>query len=309
MKKRLIKLLQLFSILALIFTSTVFATVDAKINVDRSSVTTEAKKTFTVTLSAEGVNEKINNVEGYIDYDSSVLETLTVDSIVTNSDGKVKIGDEELPVIDFTNATIDSITDANAYVGFNGKPRVTTTSNGNTNTRIVIDFANGINKNEDLITITFKVKDGVTKAQLDSAKAINFTFDMTTATEKSDQVVKSVTLAGTVPQDEPDANNTANNTANNAVNNAANNTTNNTVNNTANKITNNTTNNTANNTAKNNTVNNAAKNNTNTTNRVDNTVSGNTLPSTGAKMIIIPAVILIFAAYISYNRYMKIKNV
>ena len=150
MNKRLIKLLQIFSISALIFASTVFAAVNARINVNKSSVTTEAGETFTVTLSAENVNEKINNVEGYIDYDGSVFETLSVDSIVKNSNGKVKIGDEELPVIDFTNATIDSITEANAYVGFNGKPRVTTTSNGNTNTRIVIDFTNGITKNEDL---------------------------------------------------------------------------------------------------------------------------------------------------------------
>ena len=201
MNKRLIKLLQIFSISALIFASTVFAAVNARINVNKSSVTTEAGETFTVTLSAENVNEKINNVEGYIDYDGSVFETLSVDSIVKNSNGKVKIGDEELPVIDFTNATIDSITEANAYVGFNGKPRVTTTSNGNTNTRIVIDFTNGITKNEDLLTIEFKVKQGVTKAQLDSAKAKTVTTTLSAAIIRKLKKALRRLLTHSVPAD------------------------------------------------------------------------------------------------------------
>ena len=81
MNKRLIKLLQIFSISALIFASTVFAAVNARINVNKSSVTTEAGETFTVTLSAENVNEKINNVEGYIDYDGSKIGNIFLFSI------------------------------------------------------------------------------------------------------------------------------------------------------------------------------------------------------------------------------------
>lgn len=91
------------------------------------------------------------------------------------------------------------------------------------------------------------------------------------------------------------------------VNNTVNNTTRNTVNN---NTVNNTTKNTTNNTAKNNTVNNTTKNTTNnTTNKTDNTTAGKKMPATGAKMFVIPFTVLAILTYISYNKYVKYKDI
>ena len=59
---------------------------------------------------------------------------------------------------------------------------------------------------------------------------------------------------------------------------------------------------------------NANTNTNNNGNRVangntDNTMIGSSLPATGAKMFIIPAIILIILAYVYYNRYMKYKDI
>ena len=52
---------------------------------------------------------------------------------------------------------------------------------------------------------------------------------------------------------------------------------------------------------------NTNKNSNTNTNKTDNSVAGTVLPATGAKVIIIPAIILIVLAYVSYNKYMKYK--
>lgn len=72
------------------------------------------------------------------------------------------------------------------------------------------------------------------------------------------------------------------------------------------KNTNKNTNNNVNNTNK---VNNTNTNTNKNTNTKDNTVAGANLPATGSKVVIVPAILLIALAYISYNKYMKYKDI
>ena len=50
-------------------------------------------------------------------------------------------------------------------------------------------------------------------------------------------------------------------------------------------------------------------NNNPNTNTKDNTVAGTKIPAAGAKVIILPVITLIVLAYVSYNKYMKMKGI
>ena len=153
MKKTKLILLQLFIAFVLISTS-VYATVTTTIALSVSEVTAFRGDTIEVVLSLENVeaNKEIQSVAGYINYDENVIEAITVDSIKKSNTNKVTIGNEELNVEDLTNADINDIPTTSAYVAFNGNP---TSEN---DSRIVIDFKDGITTDEDLLTIKFKVK-------------------------------------------------------------------------------------------------------------------------------------------------------
>lgn len=76
------------------------------------------------------------------------------------------------------------------------------------------------------------------------------------------------------------------------------------------KKTDNTNKNTNKNTNTNNTnTNKANTNKTNTNTNTDNTVAGSKIPATGSKVYVMPAILLIVLAYISYNKYMKYKDI
>ncbi len=307
MKKTKLILLQLFIAFVLISTS-VYATVTTTIALSVNEATAFRGDTVDVTLSLKDVEEdkKIQSVAGHINYDENVIEALTVDSIKKSNENKVTIGNETLNVEDLTNVNVNEITTTSAYVAFNGNP---TTEN---DSRIVIDFQDGITEDTDLLTIKFKVKETATIGEVE--KAISYSmFVVTAGSEESEEITKDIKLtvkAATAGND--DSNNTNNenknenknvNTNNNANNNTNKNTNTNT--NTNKNVNNNTNTNTNTNTNKN--VNNNTNSNTNNT--ADNTVSSVTIPAAGAKVILIPAIILIVLAYVSYNRYMKYKNI
>ena len=147
MKKNKLILLQLFIAFVLICTS-VYATVNATIDVSTSETTVEAGKNVSVKLSLKNVDKKVTNIEGYINYNKDVLETLTVDSIEKNEDGTVKIGNETLKVEDVTTG----VSGSDSGISFNGDP------SSNNDSKIVIDFKDGITSDTDLLTINFKVK-------------------------------------------------------------------------------------------------------------------------------------------------------
>ena len=292
MKKNKLILLQLMIAATLICTS-VYAAVNTTISLSASGTTVHRGDEITVTLALEDVDssKKVESIEGYINYNKDILETVTVDSIEKNENGTVKIGDEELPVEDLTNKTEVSSTDS--YVAFNGSP-----SSGN-DIKIVIDFKNGISSDVELLKIKFKVK---SDAELGTvANAISYEmFQITAGNETLPDITKNINLTvEKVATEEPD-----NTPENKPVNNTnTNKNTNNTVKNT-NTNTNKNTNTTKNNATKNTNTNTAKQTNSANSNK-DNTVAGASIPAAGSKVVILPVIVLIVLAYISYNKYMK----
>lgn len=292
MKKNKLILLQLMIAATLICTS-VYAAVNTTISLSASGTTVHRGDEITVTLALEDVDssKKVESIEGYINYNKDILETVTVDSIEKNENGTVKIGDEELPVEDLTNKTEVSSTDS--YVAFNGSP-----SSGN-DIKIVIDFKNGISSDVELLKIKFKVK---SDAELGTvANAISYEmFQITAGNETLPDITKNINLTvEKVATEEPD-----NTPENKPVNNTnTNKNTNNTV-----KNTNKNTNTTKNNATKNTNTNTAKQTNSANSNK-DNTVAGASIPAAGSKVVILPVIVLIVLAYISYNKYMKYKNI
>lgn len=282
MKNKLI-LLQIFIVMILICTS-VYAAVQATVGVKVSSSTLSRGDTFqaTITLSDVQSGEKITGVEGYLIYDKDILEKVTVDNILKDSDNKVKIGNDTLPVEDMQK----NPTDTGAFVGFNGEP-----TSGKGDAKILIDFNNAITKDTDLITFEFKIKSDAKIGDIkDVIKFSEFTIaveggnpnDITTITRSINLTIKEKNNNNQDQNQDQDKDKDQNkNTENKSENPVG-------------KVNNTNTNNKANNTS-----------NTNT----DNTVSGTKLPATGAKIFIIPAIVLIILAYVSYNRYIRMRGI
>lgn len=301
MKKNKLILLQLFVAFTLICSS-VYAAVNTTIAVKASKDSVERGEKISVTLSLENVeNEKVEEVEGYVNYDSDIIEPITFESIHKNAQNKVTIGDEELIVEDVTKGNLSA---SSGYIGFNSDP-----SSGN-DTRFVIEFKDGVTEDVDLMTIDFVVKEDASLGEIKNAITYS-TFVVTADSETSEEITKNVSLTVKAKQAPTDDDNENKNTNTNENTNSNTNTNDNKN---ENKNTNkaddkknenkNTNKNTNTNTNKD--TNKAGNTNTNTK---DNTVSGTTLPATGAKMIIIPAIVLLVLAYVSYNKYMKYKNV
>lgn len=306
MRKKMIILLQLMIAIVLVATS-VYAVVTTTIEVTPSTSKLKRGEEVTVTLSLKDVDseKKVSSVKGYINYNSDVIEKLTVDSIVKNSENKVNIADQELSVEDLTNATIDDMTSSHSYVGFNGNPA------SDNDTVIVIDFGKDVSQDTDLITMKFKVKSTATIGEIENAIEYK-AFIITAGDEESEEISKNLqlTIEDVTPPVDDDNNDTNSNTDNK--NNTTENTTNsnkNTTNTDKNNTNKNTTNNQPNTNTNKNTDKNANKASNTTNNTVDNTVAGKILPATGAKVLIIPAIILIIVAYVTYHKYMKYKQI
>lgn len=285
MKNKLI-VLQVFIVMILICTS-VYAAVQATVGVKVSSSTLSRGDTFqaTITLSDVQSGEKITGVEGYLIYDKTILEKVTINNILKDSDNKVKIGNDTLPVEDMQ----ENPTDTGAFVGFNGEP-----TSGKGDAKILIDFNNAITKDTDLITFEFKVKSDAKIGDIkDVIKFSEFTIaveggnpnDITTITRSINLTIKEKNNSNQDQNQDKDKDKDKDkNTENKSENPVG-------------KVNNTNSNNKANNTNK--------TSNTNT----DNTVSGTKLPATGAKVFIIPAIVLIALAYVSYNRYIRMRGI
>lgn len=302
MRKNKLILLQIFIAFILICTS-VYAATDATIDVTTSNTTVQRGSTVSVKLSLKDIpaNRKVTSIEGYVNYNKDIIEEINVSNIEQSEDHKVTIDGQKIPVEDITNGdTIES----NYYVSFNAAP---TTNN---DARIVIDFKDDVEKDTDLITINFKVKENATLGE--AKDAISYSAFIITSggsldtMKTSEEITKSVSL--TVKAASSGDNNNGDNNNNNGDNNNGDNNNNNGGNNNNNGDNNNNNDN-KNDKGKNNTVNNTNTNTNTNRNTVDNTVAGMKLPATGAKMLIIPAIILIIIAYIAYNKYINMKDI
>lgn len=317
MRKSKLIILQLFIVAVLICTS-VYAAVSTTIGVSVPSSTVKRGSIVTVTLSLKDVDssKKVTSVEGYVNYNTDIFEPITVDSIQKNSDGTVDIGNEKLKVEDLTNADLGSLPNSSAYVAFNGSPR----GNEN-NTKIVIDFNNGITSNTDLLKIDFKVKSDAAIGVV--GEAITYSNFHITAGSETVEVTEKMSLniqpAGNTQDPSDDNNNNNNNnqkpsenTSNkneNKNNNVNQNNVKNENKNSNNQNTNRNTNGNANTNNRNsNTNSNVSGNRVSNTNRNEGT-SGGVLPAAGAKIVIIPAIVLVVVAYVSYKKYLKYKDI
>lgn len=308
MEKRQV-VLYIFLMLMLLCTS-VYATISGSINVTPSTTSElSAGDEFTVTLSLDDISatDGITSVNGYIDIDENVLEDLTVSSIVTNSDGAVEIDSNNiLTVYDASDSEASS---ADTGITFNTNP-----TSGNGDYRLVIDFANAITSDTDLVTIKFVVKSDVEDGTYEDAISYKLFKIYSGTTDKADVVSQTLdVVVGESTNTDDNTNNATNNTNNNSSNNAANNASNNASNNTSNNVSNNSSNNSSNKSS-NNTSNNTANNSstsgsTNTNSSVDNTTASGTLPNTGYRYIVLPIIVIAIAGFVFYKKYKKYNKV
>ena len=324
MKKCKLILLQVLVSILLISTSVYAASANIGATVSKSSVKKGETVTATLSLVDVGEGKKVGTIEGYINYNTSIFETITVENIQKDADGNVKIGSETLKVEDVTDGK--NVSDTNACVVFNAKP------SGNNNVKILIDLANGISSDTELLKIDFKVKSNVSEGQIQNAISFsNFTLFSTSVEEGgiADDLSKNINLTITsdsstpvTPDNpsEPDDQNPGDDDKNENVNNNDNDNRNENTNN--NKDTNTNTNTNRNTNTNTNTNRNTNTNTNSNTNRNTNTNSNSnrnaqnnndqisgSLPATGAKMFVVPMIVLIILAYISYNRYIKYKDI
>lgn len=322
MKKSKLIILQLF-IAAVLISTSVYAAVSTTIGVSIPNASVKRGNKVTVTLSLKDVDssKKVTSVEGYVNYNTNIFETITVDSIQKNSDNTVDIGNEKLKVEDLTNADLGSLPNSSAYVAFNGSPR-----GEENNTKIVIDFNNGITSNTDLLKIDFKVKSDATLGEVkDAISYSNFRITAGSETvEVTEKINLNIEAAGNPtnpddnkdddknekPNEKPSDKNENKNNSNDDKNQNKNNSKNENKNVNTNKNTNNTNKNvnTNKNTNNANKSSNISGNKASNVNRNEGTASG-VLPATGAKIVIIPAIVLAVLAYVSYKKYVNYKDI
>ena len=305
MKKSKLIILQLFIASVLICTS-VYAAVSTTIGLSVSNTSVKRGDKVTVTLSLKDVDssKKVTSIDGYINYNTNIFETINVDSIQKDSDGTVQIGNEKLKVEDVTNATVEDLPSSSAYIAFNGAPL-----SDENNTRIVIDFSSGINANTDLLKIDFKVKSDASIGEIKNA--ITYSNFHITAGSEVVQVTENISLniqqSGNTQNPDPDENKNENKNENINENN------NQTENQNEDKNENKNDSKNENKNTNQNINKNTNKNINNTTNISNRNINDNRasgiLPATGAKVIILPAIALIILACVCYNKYIKYKDI
>ena len=304
MKKRQV-VISVVIMLMLLCTS-VYATISGNISLTSSAKDSiSAGDEFTVTLSLNNIkgNSGVTSISGYINVNENIFEKLTVDSIVTNSEGKVEINSNN--VLDVYDSDDEEASSADTGITFNSNP-----VSGNGDYRLVIDLENALTSDTDLVTITFKVKDNIAEGNYEDAISYTLFKIYSGTTDKADVISQSlnVNIGNEVIPDDPD-NNPENVPDNRPENNVDNNI------DEGNNINNNINDNNSNNIQDDN--NNDDKNNSNpidnnqgqdglgTNNGEDNTIAPGRLPNTGYKIIILPIIVLLVAGFIFYKKYDK----
>lgn len=142
-------------LIIMLFCNCVYATFDADLVLVFNKNKVKAGDTITVTLQVTkitGTDKGVENIEGYINIDENIFEPITANNIVTDSDGKVVIGNMKLDLEDLTNTTSTDNLKENTVV-FNGKP-----ISGN-DSKVIIDLPTPLTEDTDILTLNFKVKE------------------------------------------------------------------------------------------------------------------------------------------------------
>ena len=201
MKKRQVVLY--IVVMLILLTTSVYATISAELGFKiqaNNSVYPGDNFQVTLRLTKLEADDGIKAVEGYIDIDENVVEKLTVDSIVTDENKKVKINEDNiLPVYDSSNLsdvgiifTVDPASKDGDY-------------------KVVINFAKPITSQDtDLITLNLKVKDGVSVGKHESTVVFKL-FKIFTDNAEEKQTLTDKTIALTVSERKATDNNNTNN--------------------------------------------------------------------------------------------------
>ena len=304
MKKRQV-VISVVIMLMLLCTS-VYATISGNISLTSSAKDSiSAGDEFTVTLSLNNIkgNSGVTSISGYINVNENIFEKLTVDSIVTNSEGKVEINSNN--VLDVYDSDDEEASSADTGITFNSNP-----VSGNGDYRLVIDLENALTSDTDLVTITFKVKDNIAEGNYEDAISYTLFKIYSGTTDKADVISQSlnVNIGNEVIPDDPDDNpeNVPDNRPENNVDNnidEGNNINNNINDNNSNNIQDDNNNDDKNNS--NPIDNNQGQDGLGTHNGEDNTIAPGRLPNTGYKIIILPIIVLLVAGFIFYKKYDK----
>jgi hypothetical protein len=297
MKKKLL-LVYVFIAFVLLCTN-VYAviTMDLGLTADKKEV--EPGNNVIVTVTLKNPSASISSIEGYINVDENVVDAVSKDMIVTN-DNKIEVKSGDTVVDKLTYAYNPSATDADYGVIFNtNKDNI-----GDNDCFFVMDFSKDISSTDvDILSLKLKVKDSATVQDVSNVVKVNAV--VAYSADKADKTAEmSAALDIKVVKEETndDNNNVTNENTNKNTNNAVNNTNTNKNNNT-NVNTNNTNKNT------NNTNTNKANTNTNNNTNSDATVAGTSIPKAGARFLVIPVIVFAILAYISYNKYIKYKDI
>jgi hypothetical protein len=305
MKKKLFIIYMVLTLVVLLISTNVYATISGniKVSVKSENSTLRAGDSFSLTLSLSDMKstDGITAIEGYININKDILENLTVNSIVA-TDGKVTINkDNVLTIYEADDKNVNT----EEGIVFNTEP-----VSGKGNYKVVINLANKItDENIDLITINFKIKDNVEQGEYSSAVTYDlfkvFSNDANEKVEVSTQSVKLVVSAPLSnsdedPEEDPKED-TTKDPVDNTVKDPVDNTTKDPADNTAKDPVDNTTKDPVNNTTENPTNNTTNK----TTNDVDNTVSKTNLPNTGYRLILIPVILVAILGLVFYKKYTK----
>ncbi len=264
-----------------------------------------------------GSGKKISSFNGYVNLDKEVFEPITVNSIVKETNGKVKIAatGEELDVYDLTQATPEEIANtSNSGVFFNGNP-----SSGN-DCKIMIDLGTDITEDTVLLTLKLKIKDNAKVGTYDQAIEVKDFQLYYQATERADINSQYYDVTVTAKAEQTDDDNNVNNTAEDK-----------------DKDTNNTADDKDKDTNTNDpgTTDDKDKNNQDGQDKkddevvkdvdsngqsgqesqtpaesTDKTVAQKVLPAAGAAIsIALPVIVLMVIAYVCYTKYLKIKDI
>ena len=299
------KLLLVYVLMAFVLLCTnVYAMVTAELNLVANKTAVKPGEDVIVTVELNNLSAPVASVEGYINIDENVLESISSNMVVTNSDGKIEINEKNKLSFAFNptalNADYDVIFNTNASA-----------TRGN-DVFFVMDFAENITSNAEIMKLKYKVKEGTADADIANAVKLDCVV-VYSDNDRSGELNESLTIKVSAAASEGSGSGAEN--ENNAGTNENTSGEGNTAGNT-NTNTNTNTNNTNTNTNRNTNTNNTNRTNTNTntnkttnTNTKDNTVSGTTMPAAGLRTVMIPMIIFMVLAYVSYTKYVSYKDV
>lgn len=312
------KLLIVYVLVAFVMLCTnVYAMVTADLSLVADKSTIKPGEEVIVTVELKNLSSEVSSIEGYINIDENVLESIS-ENMIVNNNKKIEVKTKGVLTNSLTYAFNPSLDNADYAVIFNTSESATF---GN-DVFFIMDFDKDLVDDSQIMQLKYKVKEQTQDSDIENAVKLdcvvvysgNNNDKSAELNAKLDIKVASVVEDGN--NEQPDDTNTNTNTNTNEETNTNTNTnTNANTNENTNTNTNTNTNSNTNKNTNTNTNSNTNKNtNSNTnantnTNKTDNTVSGTKMPAAGLRTVFVPMVIFMILAYVSYTKYISYKDV